>query len=65
MDFDPVLFFLMRGYTQRVPPEYFADTDDFGIVWQADVYPEWTPIWSRRRRCRWPRGGRAVSGGVF
>lgn len=40
MDFDPDLHFLTRGYTQRVPPEYFADTDDSGITWQPDVYPE-------------------------
>lgn len=40
MDFDPDLFFLTRGYTQRVPPEYFADTDDSGVTWQPDVYPE-------------------------
>lgn len=40
MYFDPDLHFLTRGYTQRVPPEYFADTDDSGIVWQPDVYPE-------------------------
>jgi SAM-dependent methyltransferase len=38
--FDPDLHFLTCGYTQRVPPEYFADTDDSGIVWQPDVYPE-------------------------
>lgn len=40
MDFDPDLSFLTRGYTQRVPPEYFADTDDSGVTWQPDVYPE-------------------------
>ncbi|TVT61892.1 class I SAM-dependent methyltransferase [Amycolatopsis rhizosphaerae] len=40
VDFDPELHFLTRGYTQRVPPEYFADTDASGIIWQPDVYPE-------------------------
>jgi SAM-dependent methyltransferase len=40
MDLNPDLHFLARGYTQRVPPQYFADTDDSGIVWQPDVYPE-------------------------
>lgn len=40
MDFDPHQHFLPRGYVQRVPPEYFADTDDSGITWQPDVYPE-------------------------
>lgn len=40
MDFDPGLHFLAHGYTQRVPPEYFADTDNSGITWQPDVYPE-------------------------
>src|SRR6266540_4241854 len=40
MDFDPDLFFLTRGYTQRVPPDYFADSDDSGVTWQPDVYPE-------------------------
>jgi Methyltransferase domain len=40
VDFDPDLHFLIRGYTQRIPVEYFADTDDSGITWQPDVYPE-------------------------
>lgn len=40
VDFDPDLHFLTRGYAQRVPPEYFADTDDSGITWQPDVYSE-------------------------
>jgi hypothetical protein len=40
MDFDPDQHFLTRGYTERVPPEYFADIDDSGVTWQPDVYPE-------------------------
>jgi hypothetical protein len=40
MGFDPALFFLTRGYTQRVPPGYFADTNDSRVTWQPDVYPE-------------------------
>jgi hypothetical protein len=40
MEFDPDLHSLTRGYTQRVPPEYFADSEDSGVTWQPDVYPE-------------------------
>lgn len=39
MEFDPDLYYLRRGYTERVSPEYFVDIDD-GITWQPDVYPE-------------------------
>jgi 2-polyprenyl-3-methyl-5-hydroxy-6-metoxy-1,4-benzoquinol methylase len=50
MDLDPDLFFLTRGYTQRVPPEYFADTDDSGVTWQPDVYPETLALARERDR---------------
>lgn len=40
MNFDPDLHFITRGYTQRVAPEYFVDTEESGITWQPDVYPE-------------------------
>ncbi|MFD6452827.1 hypothetical protein ACWFRF_10100 [Nocardia sp. NPDC055165] len=39
MELDHENHFLARGYTQRVPPEYFVDIDDSGIIWQPDVYP--------------------------
>lgn len=40
MDLDPDLYYLTRGYRQRVPPEYFVDADESGVTWQPDVYPE-------------------------
>lgn len=39
-ELDADLHYLARGYVERVPPEYFVDEDDTGIVWQPDVYPE-------------------------
>ncbi|MEV0265468.1 class I SAM-dependent methyltransferase [Streptomyces sp. NPDC050617] len=32
-------YFLRPGYVQRIPPDYFVDEDEDGIVWQPDVYP--------------------------
>ena len=40
MALDPELHYLARGYVERLPPEYFVDADDSGIIWQPDVYPE-------------------------
>jgi SAM-dependent methyltransferase len=50
MEFDADLHFLTRGYTQRVPPEYFTDIDDSGIIWQPDVYPETLALARRHDR---------------
>jgi 2-polyprenyl-3-methyl-5-hydroxy-6-metoxy-1,4-benzoquinol methylase len=50
MEFGSDLHFLTRGYTQRVPPEYFKDTDDSGITWQPDVYPETLVLASEHNR---------------
>ncbi|MFD9793612.1 class I SAM-dependent methyltransferase [Streptomyces sp. NPDC059070] len=36
---EPGTFCLPTGYVQRVPPDYFVDEDEDGIVWQPDVYP--------------------------
>lgn len=36
----PERYFVKDGYRHRPDPEYARDTDDDGMVWQPDVYPE-------------------------
>ncbi|GGP82583.1 class I SAM-dependent methyltransferase [Streptomyces melanogenes] len=38
-DAQPNTHCLPAGYVQRIPPDYFVDEDEDGIVWQPDVYP--------------------------
>lgn len=40
MSLSPELHYLPDGYEQRIPPDYFEDSDESGVTWQPDVYPE-------------------------
>lgn len=46
----PELHYLAAGYEQRIPPAYFSDDVDDGIIWQPDVYPETLALAHRHGR---------------